>query len=93
LWDLSIPPGKLCSTNIKKIKNESINHVYPNQQICSNPVEGLYINRTSSSDRHHRIIDGNTDAVTANGQEAGTGDYLQVQSETVWYSNQDVFGQ
>ena len=83
---------KVVFKNINKIKNGSINQVYPNQQTCGNLVERLYINITLSSDCHHSVIDGNTDSVAAKGQEASTGDYLQIQSETIWYSNQDVFG-
>jgi hypothetical protein len=90
---LGLWPVKLCFRNINlKVKNGSITHVCPKQQTRGNPAERLYINRTPGSDCHHRIIDGNTDAGAAKGQEAGTGDYLQVQSETVWYGNQDVFG-
>lgn len=85
---------KLCFRNINiKVKSGSIAHICPKERTRGKPAKGIYINRAPCSDCHHRVIDGNTGPGAAEDKEAGTRDYLQVQSETVWHGDQDVFGQ
>jgi hypothetical protein len=41
-------------------------------------ANGLYVNRTSGGDCYHRIIDGDIDAGTITGKEAGKSNCLSV---------------